>query len=129
MRLGPWGDDTSVVAKLDRSARSVPDARAIADELGRRGLKLTLGASVHDPADPMGRTYSNILATISALEADPIRKRTREGLAVARARGKLTGQKPKLPGRRRAELRRMQGTGDYSINGLAQLFDVSRPTV
>ena len=47
--------DTLVVPKLDRLARSVPDARAIADELERRGVKLALGASVHDPTDPMGK--------------------------------------------------------------------------
>ena len=53
--------DTLVVPKLDRLARSVPDARAIADELERRGVKLALGASVHDPTDPMGRMFFNIL--------------------------------------------------------------------
>ena len=38
--------DTLVVPKLDRLARSVPDARAIADSLIARGVKLALGASV-----------------------------------------------------------------------------------
>ena len=111
MRAG----DTLVVPKLDRLARSVPDARAIADELERRGVKLALGASVHDPTDPMGRIFFNILATFAEFEADLIRLRAREGMAVARARGKLRGKKPKLSDRRQAELRRMHGTGDYSI--------------
>ena len=53
--------DTLVVPKLDRLARSVPDARHLADELEARGVKLALGASVHDPADPMGRMFFNIL--------------------------------------------------------------------
>ena len=35
--------DTLVVPKLDRLARSVPDARAIADRLRERGVKLALG--------------------------------------------------------------------------------------
>ena len=121
--------DTLVVAKLDRLARSVPDARAIADELERRGVKLALGASVHDPTDPMGRMFFNILATFAEFEADLIRMRTKEGMAVARARGKLKGKKPKLSDRRQAELRRMYDTGGYSIFDLAELFDVSRPTV
>ena len=38
-------DDTLVVPKLDRLARSVPDARAIADELEQRGVRLQLGVS------------------------------------------------------------------------------------
>ena len=121
--------DTLVVSKLDRLARSVPDARAIADELERRGVKLALGASVHDPTDPMGRMFFNILATFAEFEADLIRMRTKEGMAVARAKGKLKGKKPKLSVRRQAELRRMYDTGAYSISDLAELFDVSRPTV
>jgi hypothetical protein len=31
------------VTKLDRLARSVPDARAIGDDLATRGIKLSLG--------------------------------------------------------------------------------------
>ena len=44
--------DTLVVTKLDRLARSLPDAHAIADELTQRSVKLNLGGSVHDPTDP-----------------------------------------------------------------------------
>src|SRR5271163_953428 len=65
--------DTLVVRKLDRLARSVPDARAIADALIARGVKLALGASVYDPADPMGKMFLNILATFAEFEADLIR--------------------------------------------------------
>jgi DNA invertase Pin-like site-specific DNA recombinase len=35
--------DTLVVTKLDRLARSLPDARDILDELTRRNVKLSLG--------------------------------------------------------------------------------------
>lgn len=121
--------DTFVVPKLDRLARSVPDARAIADELEKRGVKLALGASVYDPTDPMGRMFFNILATFAEFESDLIRMRTKEGMAIARAKGKLKGKKPKLSDRRQTELRRMHDTGDYSISDLAEVFDVSRPTV
>ena len=121
--------DTLVVAKLDRLARSVPDARGIADTLAARNVRLALGGSVYDPADPMGKMFFNILATFAEFEADLIRLRTREGMAIASAKGKLRGKKPKLSERRQKELRRMHGTGDYSISDLAELFAVSRPTV
>ena len=121
--------DTLVVAKLDRLARSVPDARDIADRLAGRGVKLALGSSVYDPTDPMGKMFFNILATFAEFEADLIRLRTREGMAVARAKGKLRGKQPKLSEKQQKELRRMRDTGDYSISDLAELFTVSRPTV
>jgi DNA invertase Pin-like site-specific DNA recombinase len=121
--------DTLVVPKLDRLARSVPDARDIADTLVQRGVKLAIGASVYDPGDPMGKMFFNILATFAEFEADLIRMRTREGMAIARAKGKLRGKQPKLSDKQQRELRRMHDTGDYSISDLAELFSVSRPTV
>ena len=121
--------DTLVVPKLDRLARSVPDARAIADQLLARGVRLQLGGSIHDPHDPMGRMFFNILATFAEFEADLIRLRTREGMAVARARGKLRGKQPKLKDRQARELRRMHDSGEHSISDLAEIFSVSRPTV
>jgi DNA invertase Pin-like site-specific DNA recombinase len=89
-------EPTLVVPKLDRLARSVPDARAIADQLAAKGVKLALGASVYDPTDPMGKMFFNILATFAEFESDLIRMRTREGMAIARAKGKLRGKQPKL---------------------------------
>jgi DNA invertase Pin-like site-specific DNA recombinase len=121
--------DTLVVPKLDRLARSVPDARVIGDDLAARGVKLQIGSSVHDPKDPMGKLFFNILATFAEFEADLIRLRTREGMAVARAKGKLRGKKPKLSDRQQKELRRMYDTGGYSISDLSELFSISRPTV
>ena len=64
--------DTLVVSKLDRLARSVPDARHIADQLEAKGVKLALGRNIHDPTDPMGKMFFNILATFAEFEADLI---------------------------------------------------------
>ena len=121
--------DTLVVPKLDRLARSVPDARSIADELAARGVTLALGQSRYDPADPMGKMFFNILATFAEFEADLIRLRTREGMKIARAKGRLRGKQPKLSDKQQKELGRMHGTGQYTISDLAELFSISRPTV
>ncbi|MFI9638418.1 recombinase family protein [Nocardia sp. NPDC051929] len=121
--------DTLVVPKLDRLARSVPDARAIGDDLAARGIKLSLGGQVYDPQDPIGKMFFNILATFAEFEVDLLRMRTREGMAVARARGRLRGRQPKLSAKQRTELRRMHATGEYTIADLGELFDISRPTV
>lgn len=121
--------DTLVVPKLDRLARSVPDARHIADALVARGVTLALGTSRYAPADPMGKMFFNILATFAEFEADLIRMRTREGMAIARAKGKLRGKQPKLSDKQQQELHRMHDTGRYSISDLAELFSISRPTV
>jgi DNA invertase Pin-like site-specific DNA recombinase len=54
-----------VVTKLDRLARSLPDARAIADELTTRQISLSLGGSVYDPTDAVGRLLFNVLAMVA----------------------------------------------------------------
>ena len=121
--------DTFVVTKLDRLARSVPDARGIADQLNEKKVKLAIGATIHDPKDPMGKMFFNMLATFAEFESDLIRMRTREGMAMAKAKGKLRGKQPKLSQRQHQELARMYETGNYSISDLAGVFSVSRPTV
>lgn len=85
--------------------------------------------SIYDPTDPMGKMFFNILATFAEFEADLIRLRTKEGMAIAQAKGKLRGKQPKLSEKQQKELARMHSTGDYSISDLAELFAVSRLTI
>ncbi|MFF3878906.1 recombinase family protein [Streptomyces sp. NPDC001978] len=86
--------DTLVVPKLDRLARSVPDAREIGDSLVARGVRLSLGGTIYDPADPMGKMFFNILATFAEFEVDLLRMRTREGMAVAKAKASSRASSP-----------------------------------
>jgi DNA invertase Pin-like site-specific DNA recombinase len=121
--------DTLVVTKLDRLARSLPDARAIADELTARHVRLSLGGSVYDPHDAVGRLLFNVLAMVAEFEADLIRLRTKEGMRVAKAKGRLRGRRPKLNTRQEAHLVSLIAAGQHSTAEVADLFGVSRPTV
>ena len=121
--------DTFTVTKLDRLARSVPDALDILGQLSGRGVRFALGTAAYDWHDPFARMFLQILAVVAEFEANLIRQRTREGMAIARARGKLRGKQPKLKPAQAREVRRMHESGDYSITGIAEIFGVSRPTV
>ncbi len=125
--------DTLVVTKLDRLARSLPDARAIADELTARQVRLNLGGSVYDPNDAVGRLLFNVLAMVAEFESDLIRLRTRAGMKIAKAKGRLRGKQPKLNARQEAQLMAVFETGEHSTAELADLFGVGRtaagPTV
>jgi hypothetical protein len=74
-----------MLRRSTRSHRSVtpcstlPDARAIADELTARRISLSLGGSVYDPTDAVGRLLFNVLAMVA--ESSP----TSSGFAPARA--------------------------------------------
>ena len=121
--------DTLVVTKLDRLARSVRDARDIADELAGRGIRLNLGGSIHDPTDPIGKLLFNVLAMVAEFEADLISARTKEGMKVAKAKGRLRGKQPKLKARQEAHLVELYRSGQYTSAELAELFSVARSTV
>ncbi|MGH4022072.1 MAG: recombinase family protein [Pseudonocardiaceae bacterium] len=98
--------DTLVVTKLDRLARSV-----------------------HDPTDPVGRLLFNALAMIAEFEADLARLRTREGMKVARAKGRVRGKQPKLSPRQQAHLVALHQAREHTIGELEELFSVTRSTV
>ncbi len=58
-----------MVTKLDRLARSLPDARAVADELTTRQISLSLGGQVYDPTDAVGPLLFNVLAMVAEFES------------------------------------------------------------
>ena len=121
--------DTLVVTKLDRLARSLPDARDILEDLTAREVKLSIGGSVHDPTEPVGRLLFNVLAMVAEFEFDLIRLRTKEGMRVAKAKGHLRGRPPKLNPRQEAHLVMLHHAGEHSTAELSDLFGVGRSTV
>jgi DNA invertase Pin-like site-specific DNA recombinase len=77
----------------------------------------------------MAKMFFNILATFAEFEVDLLRMRTREGMAIARAKGRLKGRAPKLSLGRQAHLLKLHAAGEHTIAELAELFEVSRQTV
>lgn len=88
--------DGLVATKLDRLARSVADAASIAQELERAGIALQIGSETYDPSNPVGRLMLNVFAMITEFEASLISARTREGMAIAKKKGRPRGKQPKL---------------------------------
>ena len=70
-----------------------------------------------------------LVATFAEFAVDLLRMRTREGMAVARAKGKLRGRQPRLSAAQQTHLMKLHASGEHSIADLAELFSVSRPTV
>ena len=83
-------------------------------------MKLSIGGSVHDPDNPVGRLLFNVLAMIAEFESDLIRMRTREG---------VRGKQPKLKPAHEAHLVELWRAGQHTSAELAELFSVARSTV
>lgn len=73
--------------------------------------------------------FFNILATFAEFGGDLICTRTREGMTIAGAKGKLRDKQPKLSDRQSRELRRLYNTGEYWASDLAEVLSILRPTV
>ena len=56
-------------------------------------------------------------------------ERTMDGLAVARARGRTGGQKPKLGPRQARMARQMYEASELTVAQIAAEFGVTRPTI
>jgi DNA invertase Pin-like site-specific DNA recombinase len=78
---------------------------------------------------PVGRLLCNVLGMIAEFESDLIRMRTREGMKVAKAKGRLRGKQPKLKPVQEAHLVELWHAGKHTSAELAELFSVARSTV
>jgi len=122
------GDRLSVT-KLDRLSRSLKDLLELAEILESRGVQLRVLEQGIDTSTPGGRLFFHLVGAFAQFERDLIRERTREGMAIARSKGKLKGGKPKLNAAQQKHLVELHNAGGHTISELAELFDVARPTV
>ena len=84
--------DVVVVAELSRLSRSVRDLFSIVGQIHEAGAEIkSLKEPWLDTTTPQGRLLFTFFSGISEFERELIRQRTLEGMAAARARGRLGG--------------------------------------
>ncbi len=90
-------EDTVVVTRLDRLARSTRDLLDIAEKLKEIGAGLrSLAEPWADTTSPAGRMVLTVFAGIAEFERELIHQRTSSGRVAAKARGVRFGRPPKL---------------------------------
>ncbi|AWR15432.1 recombinase family protein [Corynebacterium diphtheriae] len=78
---------------------------------------------------PTGKLLFNVLAMVAEFEADLISARTREGMAIAKRKGKLKGKQPKLSPKQQLHVCTMYESGEYTQTEIAELMGVSDRTI
>lgn len=88
--------DTFVVTAIDRVYRSSADANTELDKLHARNIEFRCLALNLDTRSPDGKFFYALIAAMAEWERRIISERTKEGLIVARNKGKRLGRPPKL---------------------------------
>ena len=113
LRVLEAGDASAlVVAKLDRLSRSMIDFTALMAKAQKQGWALVALDCAVDTTTPTGEAMANMLATFAQFERRLISQRTKEALAVKRAKGVRLGRPPTLPQSVVRRIQRQRGRGD-----------------
>ena len=117
--------DTIVVTHLDRLGRNLHETVTTIADLARREITIQVLEPTLDTSKPADKVVVNVIVSLAEWERELLVERIREGVAHARAQGRVAGPKPKLTD----EQARQLIEGGESISSVARSFNVSRQTL
>jgi DNA invertase Pin-like site-specific DNA recombinase len=118
--------DTVVVTHLRRLVVSLTDALEIASRLATQGVTLEVAGVRYSWEEDDGAAFLRCLDVLVDLQRQLHRAATIEGMAVARAAGRLRGRPPSLNAAQVREVRKRIDRGDSDIATEAKRLRVSR---
>ena len=120
--------DTLVVWKLDRLGRSVKNLVDLVAELEARGVQFKSLTDSIDTGSASGRFFFHVMASLAEMERELTRERTRAGLEVARALGRVGGRKRLMTESKIKSARKLLASG-VPPRDVAANLGVSVPTL
>lgn len=121
-------NDTLVVTRLDRLGRSLVEVVTTIADLAERDINVRVLEPALDTGRPADKVIINVMAALAEWERDLLIQRTKEGVAHARANGRVGGRKPKLTPDQESKAVKLVESGD-TISSVAKAFGVSRATI
>jgi DNA invertase Pin-like site-specific DNA recombinase len=121
--------DTLKVTRLDRLSRSVLHLVTLGAELRERGIGLHVIEQGIDTGTMEGRAMFGMLSVLAELQRELIVANTMDGLAAARARGRVGGRRARLTADQAALAQELYDARDKTVQQIADLFGVPRSTV
>lgn len=87
-------DDTIVVESISRFARNTRDLLELMEKLTEKGIGFISKKEAIDTGTPTGKFMLTVFGAVAELEREYILQRQREGIALAKQKGKYKGRKP-----------------------------------
>ncbi len=119
-------DDTLVVTRIDRLARSLRDLQDIAHELKGEGVTLKAVEQPVDTSTAAGKAFFDMLGVFAEFETNLRRERQMEGIAAAKERGVYKGRRPVIDA---GEVRRLHEQEKLSPTAIAKRLGIARSSV
>ena len=121
--------DTVLITRIDRLGRSAKDLLNIVSDFESRGIELKVIEQNIDTSSNEGKLFFTMVAAFAEFEHSMMVSRTKDGLAAARARGRVGGRKAKLTDAQVGKLVELYNQKNLTIQDLANMYSISRPTV
>ena len=119
--------DIVLVYSVDRIGRKLSDVISIAENFAEKGVGLVIHKNGIDTSTSMGKHLLNFFALVSEIEKDFITSRVRDGMALAKKKGKQLGRK-KLSKSISLEILSLRSQGK-GINLIAKTLGVGNGSV
>ncbi|UUZ83189.1 recombinase family protein [Paenibacillus sp. P26] len=117
--------DVVVTESLSRLSRKTSDLIRIIEDWQIRGIRYMSLKEAIDFSTTTGKFVLSVLASLSELERDMIRDRVLEGLAAARARGRVGGRPKTEPGKL-AKALKLYDARSHSVREICEITGVSQ---
>lgn len=123
--------DTVIVHSMDRLARNLDDLRRIVKHLTEQNISIQFIKEqltfTHEES-PMSTLLLSVMGAFAEFERSLIKERQREGIAIAKKKGKYKGRKKALTEEQVKEIKQQVANGAVKSK-LAKEYGISRETL
>ena len=121
-------NDVIIIEALNRLGRSSSDLINLMKSLNEKGVILKSLKESLDFSTVQGQFIANFLALMAEFEREVIHSRVVEGVAAARARGRVGGR-PKTPDKIIDKALKMYDLHNLTVSEICRACGISRPTL
>lgn len=121
--------DVLYVSEFSRLARSTKDLLAIVDQLSAKGVDIVSLKENFDTTTASGRMMLTVVAAIAQFEREIMLERQRDGIAVAKAKGRYSKEPLSVPDDAWDAAYADYMARRLSKAGMCKVLGISRPTL